>query len=308
MKLKLIIAFAAVYIIWGSTYLAIRFAIESIPPFLMAAIRFLVAGAILFAWARWQSRETITAAHWYSAVAVGFFMLVGGNGGVVYAEQTVPSGITALIIAIVPAWMVLFEWIIRGVRPNTLTSIGLLLGFLGIGLLVGPSEVTGTKVDWLGAAVLGGATVSWAFGSLYSRNVETPRTPFLGTAMQMIAGGLILAVVGVLSGESIDLSLVTSKSVLALAYLVVFGSMVGYSAYIWILRVATASKASTYAFVNPIVAVVLGWLLAGEELSSGVIVAMLVIVTAVALIIFSRTLRPQRLPAVSSGPSEKENA
>lgn len=293
MRTKLILAFAAVYIIWGSTYLAIRFAIESIPPFSMAAIRFLVAGGVLFAWARWRSNERLTWTHWRSAAVVGFLLLVGGNGGVVWAEQTVPSGITALIIAIVPLWIVLLEWMNNGVRPNVFTSLGIFLGLVGILLLIGPGEITGTDtdVDWVGALVLIVATISWAIGSLYSRRAHLPQSPFLATAMEMILGGLFLAVIGFASGETLNVSLASTKSLFALGYLIVFGSMIGFTAYIWILRVAPPSKASTYAFVNPIVAVFLGWLLAGEELSLSVITAMAIIVTAVAIIIFSREKR-----------------
>ncbi len=293
MRFKLILAFAAVYIIWGSTYLAIRFAIESIPPFSMAAIRFLVAGTVLFAWARWRSNERLTWVHWRSAGIVGFLLLVGGNGGVVWAQQTVPSGITALIIAIVPLWMVLLEWMNNGVRPNAFTSSGIFLGLVGILLLIGPGEITGTDtdVDWVGALVLIVATISWAIGSLYSRRAHLPQSPFLATAMEMILGGLFLTVIGFASGETLNVSLASTKSLFALGYLIVFGSMIGFTAYIWILRVAPPSKASTYAFVNPIVAVFLGWLLAGEDLSLSVITAMAIIVTAVAMIIFSREKR-----------------
>jgi drug/metabolite transporter (DMT)-like permease len=289
-KAKIIAAFGAVYLIWGSTYLAIRFAIESIPPFLMVAARFLVAGAILYMWALWRSKERPTLKHWISASIIGFLLLVSGNGAVAWAEQTVPSGVTALIIAIVPLWMVLFDWIGTGVRPNVSTMVGVLLGMLGILILVGPGDLTGSDIDLAGSLVLIAATISWAYGSLYSRKALLPKSPFLATAMEMIAAGVFLVFVGVSINEDSQLvmSNISATSLLSLGYLIVFGSMVGFTAYIWILRVAPPGKVATYAFVNPVVAVFLGWALADEPLTLNVAVSSAVIVAGVATIIFSR--------------------
>ncbi|HWP83303.1 MAG TPA: EamA family transporter [Bacteroidota bacterium] len=289
-KAQLIAAFGAVYLIWGSTYLAIRFAVETIPPFLMVAARFLVAGAFLYLWAIWQSKERPTLKHWFSASVVGFLLLVAGNGSVAWAEQTVPSGITALIIAIVPLWMVLFDWIGSGIRPNTSTIVGVLLGMLGILILVGPGELTGSEVDPIGGIVLIAATISWAYGSLHSRKAVLPKSPLLATAMEMLAAGVFLALIGLGTheGSGLDVSSITTVSLVSLGYLIFFGSMVGFTAYIWILRVAPPSKVATYAFVNPVVAVFLGWALANEPLTLNVLVASAVIVAGVATIIFTR--------------------
>jgi drug/metabolite transporter (DMT)-like permease len=287
---RLIIAFAAVYLIWGSTYLAIRFAIETIPPLLMAGARFLVAGSALYAWVR--VRHGVAKPdfhHWRAAALVGGLMLLGGNGGVVWAEQRVPSGITALLIATMPLWMALLDWLRpRGVTPTWRGLTGLVLGFAGAIVLVGPGElVGGGRVDPWGAGVLMCASLSWAIGSMRSRSARLPRSPLLATAMEMLAGGVLLTFLGLLTGEGarLDPSVVSLRSLLSLGYLIVFGSLVGFTAYIWILRKTTLARASTYAFVNPVVAVILGWALASEPLTLRTLLAAGVIVPGVWFII-----------------------
>lgn len=286
---RLVLAFASVYLIWGSTYLAILFAIETIPPFLMAGIRFLAAGTILYAWVRIRRGLKPEPHHWPSAAVVGGLMLLGGNGGVVWAEQRVPSGLAALLIATVPLWMALLDWVRpHGLSPTKRGFIGLALGFAGAIVLVGPGEIIGGgRVDPVGTGVLLFASLSWAIGSLRSRGARLPKSPLLATAMQMLAGGVLLSCVGLMTGEAarFDAGAVSTRSLLSLFYLIVFGSLVGFSAYIWILRKTTLARASTYAYVNPVVAVLLGWALADEPLTFRTLLATGVIVSGVWLII-----------------------
>jgi len=286
-RFKVAIAFAAIYLIWGSTYLAIRFAIETLPPFSMAAARFTVAGGILYAIARPRA-ERPTRLNWFAAGVVGTLLLAGGNGGVVWAEQWVPSGIAALIVATVPLWMVLFDWLFAGApRPSKVLLAGLAWGLGGVGLLMSSTELGAQSREGLlgGLAVLG-ASVSWAAGSIYARKAPLPRSGFLATAMQMIVGGLVLSFLAAIAGEGgqLDLSAFSMKSILALVYLIVFGALIAFTAYIWLLRVSTPARVSTYAYVNPAVAVVLGWLLANERLDARAALAVLIILSAVALI------------------------
>jgi drug/metabolite transporter (DMT)-like permease len=292
-RVKVIAAFAAVYIIWGSTYVAILFAIETLPPFMMAAARFLGAGALIMAWSLPRRQRAPTAREWKAAAIIGGLLLLGGNGAVVWAEQVVPSSIAALLIAVTPLWMVLLDWQWHGARrPGGRTVLGLVLGFGGLALLVGPSAVMGAgRIDPVGALVLVGGSLCWSIGSLYSRNAPRPPDAMLGTAMQMLAGGSLLLLLGVMAGEParLDLAAVSLKSVLAVVYLMVFGSIIAYSAYIWLLRVVSSARVSTYAYVNPIVAVLLGWTLAGEALTPRMAVAALVIVLGVALITLQKS-------------------
>lgn len=293
---RLITAFAAVYLIWGSTYLAILWAIDTIPPFLMAGVRFCVAGGVLYAWARLRGSPAPTRAHWRDAAIVGALLLLGGNGGVVWAEyHGVPTGLTALLIATEPLWVVLLDWVRpRGNRPTIGEVAGLLLGFGGVALLIGPAEVAvggAPRVHPLGAAVLIAATLSWATGSLYSRDAKLPHAPLLTTGMKMLAGGALLTLAGTAGGEwaRLDLGAVSARSALALVYLILFGAIVAFTAYLWILRNTTLATASTYAYVNPVVAVFLGWWLAREVVTLRILLATEIIVGAVVLITLART-------------------
>jgi len=282
-------AYAAVYVVWGSTYLAIRFAIETLPPFLMAGTRFLIAGALLYLWARLRGAARPTAANWKAGAIIGAFLLLGGNGGVVWAEQRVPSSIAALLVAILPLWMVVLERIGPDrKRPTGRTIAGVMLGFVGVAVLVGPGAFEGNgNVDLVGSIVLVLASLSWAIGSLYSKRAPLPAAPTLGSGIQMLSGGVLLAAAGLLTGEasSVVVSAISTESLLALAYLVVFGSIVGFSAFVWLLRVEPASRVATYAYVNPVVAVALGWLFAGERMTVPTMIAAAIIVGAVALIV-----------------------
>ncbi len=287
----IVAAFLAVYVIWGSTYLAIRFAVETLPPFLMASARFLVAGGLLYAVRRRRAGPP-ERRHWAAAAVTGGLMLCGGNGGVVWAEQFVASDLTALIVATVPLWMVLFDAARPGgERPARLTLVGLVVGFAGVAVLVEPGRgIAGGGVPWGPALVLLGASASWAAGSLLSRHLPAPKSHGQGTAMQMLAGGAALLVLGAASGELGELSLAgaSARSLASLAYLIVFGSLVAYSAYVWLLRVASPARVSTYAFVNPVVAVLLGWALAGEPLDLRVALATVLVALAVGAVIVGR--------------------
>lgn len=290
----ILLALAAVYVIWGSTYLAIRFAVETLPPFLMASVRFLVAGSILYGWRRAVGFPAPTWAQWRGASIVGALLLLGGNGGVVWAEQWVESGTAALVVASVPLWMVLFDWLRPGGRPPRASVwVGVLVGLTGVALLMGAPHDGGENY-LLGWIVLVLASVSWAIGSIYSRGIDMP-APLLSTGMQMLAGGALLGVAGIVAGElgDIDPAAFSLRSILSLVYLIVFGALIGYSCYVWLLRVTSAALASTYAYVNPVVAVFLGWLLADEALTPRIVLASTVIVGAVALITTARR-RPPR--------------
>lgn len=305
-RLRIVAAFAAVYVIWGSTYLAIRFAVETLPPFLMAGVRFVIAGAILYAWARLRGVPRPAARYWVPAAIAGGLLLLGGNGAVVWAEQYVPSGVTALLVAMEPTWIVLLDWRLRGreARPDWRVVSGIALGLTGLMLLIGPGDLLGGgAVDPIGAAVLVLGTVLWAAGSLYSRDAPMSGTPILYTGMQMLAGGALLLVAGAATGELVrlDPAAVSVRSLLALAYLIVFGAIVGFTAYVWLLRVVDPAKVATHAFVNPIVAVVLGWALADEALTPRILSAAAVIVVAVAMITAAR--RRRTVPEVVEQPA-----
>ena len=294
------IALALVYLIWGSTYLAIRFAVQAIPPFFMAGMRFLVSGLLLFGLlaltAKVSSKKLppVTWNHWKSSMVIGFFLLVLANGGVCWAEQKVPSGMTALLVGTVPVWMVLLEWVWKkGQRPGLQVWMGVLLGFAGIAVLALLRPGNGTlQVDPLWALLLVGTSLAWSWGSLYARSAALSSSALLATSLEMIAGGFQQMIAGLLLGEQnqFHLSQLTTSSVEAWVYLTLIGSLVGFTSYIWVLQKATPDLASTYAFVNPVIAVFLGWLLAGEALSPSLFIAAALIVAAVVLI----TLAPRK--------------
>jgi drug/metabolite transporter (DMT)-like permease len=285
-------AFLAIYLIWGSTYLAIRLAVATLPPFLMAGTRFLTAGLLLFAWLRIRGEHRATRREWRDATIVGALMLLGGNGVVSWAEQFVPSGLAALIVSTIPIWVVLLDSLSRkDAKPDRKTIAGLILGFLGVAMLVRPHAAPGSgAVSLLGGGALLLAAALWAAGTLYSRKAARPKAPLLSAAMQMVTGGALLLLTGTLTGEwaRLDLHAATSRSILALLYLILFGSLVGLTSYLWLIQVTTPARASTYAFVNPIVAIVLGWAVAGEELRPLTAIASAVAISGVVLIVRSR--------------------
>jgi drug/metabolite transporter (DMT)-like permease len=291
--------FAAVYVIWGSTYLAIRFAVEVLPPFLMVGARFLIAGLILYFWARARGAPRPVALHWRSAVIIGTLMLVLGNGFISWAEQRVPSGLAALLAAIVPFWVILLDWLRpRGLPPSRGVTLGLIIGFSGVALLIQPwSYFGGTRIDPWGAAMLLVSTSSWAAGSVYSIRAKLPPSPMLSAGMEMLCGGIVALLAGLAKGEfhSIETANITLQSLLAVAYLIFFGSLLALNFYMWLLKVCSPAWVSTYAFVNPVVAVFLGWAFAGEALTGTTLLAASIIVASVFLVtIFAaRGKRPE---------------
>lgn len=280
-------AFATIYLVWGSTYLVILFAIETIPPFLMAGIRFLFAGLLLRAIVSWRKPQRPTLANWKAAAVVGCLMLVGGNGMVSWSEQYVPSGLAALMIATVPLWIVLLDWLFfAGPKPSRRILLGLAIGLIGLAILIGPSNLGGERINLYGAAALMFACVAWSIGSLRSRHAELPSSPFLATAMEMTAAGVALLLLSAVTGEwsHVDATALSYNSVLCVAYLSIFGSIIALTAYTWLLKVSTPAKAATYAYVNPVVAMFLGFMFADEVLSPRIVAAAAVILVAVVLI------------------------
>jgi drug/metabolite transporter (DMT)-like permease len=289
MKPKIWIALLAVYTVWGSTYLAIRFTVETIPPFLSAGIRFLVAGMVFMIWRRVAGDALPTRRQWRSAAIIGILMLLGGNGLVSLAELRIASGIAALIIGTVPLWLVLIEAIRPGgVRPTPLATLGLLIGFGGIFLLVGPEDLSSRNLqfDPLGIGTVMLAAFFWSLGSIYSRGAVLPSSSLMATGAEMLTGGLALLAFSSLIGEwkDLDFIMVSTSSWLGLVYLITFGSMVGFASYIWLLQNAPVSLVATYAYVNPLVAIFLGAWLANETLNARILIAALIIIGSVVLI------------------------
>jgi len=302
-----ILAFAAIYLIWGSTYLAIRIGIESFPPLLLAGVRHSLTGLTLYLIFRWKTGVRPTSAHWRTAAVTGILLLFVGNGGVCVAEGTVPSGVAALLVATVSLWIVLIDWLRPGgTRPLPRVVAGILLGFAGLALLVGPAHLGGSgRIDPRGSAILVVASLAWALGSLYSKHGSLPSSPFLGVAMQSLTGGIALCVAGFFTGEfgAFHLPAISLRSWLALGYLIVFGSGLGFTAYIYLLKNTAAARVGTYAFVNPVVALFLGWLFVGESITLRTVIAAAVILTAVLLVITAphRGPEPARLTLPESG-------
>jgi drug/metabolite transporter (DMT)-like permease len=287
MTARIWMALLIVYVVWGSTYLAIRIAIETLPMFFMAGVRFLVAGGVLFAWAlRRGARDgdALGWPQWRAAAIVGAGLFLGGNGGVVFAESRIPSGVTALLVATLSLWMALLAWLAWGERPSRRALVGLPLGFAGTALLIGPVDTSG--IDPLGAVACLLASLSWAAASLYSRQARLPSRTAVSTAMQMIAGGMWMTFASIVTGEwrHLDPHAFSTASLGAMAYLIVAGSLLAFSAYAWLLRNAPTPLVATYAYVNPVVAVLLGWAFAGEPVTPRMIAAGATILGAVALI------------------------
>ncbi len=304
-QVRIAVALVALYLVWGSTYLAIRVAVETIPPLTQAAVRFLIAGTILYA-ATIRSGDAAGdrpgRPEWRDAAIIGGLLLAGGNGLVSIGEQTIPSGIAALVIATLPLWVAILGRVFFGVVLTRTIVVGTVIGFAGVAVLVGPAGGA-RSLDPFGVAVLLLSPVLWATGSLYSRTARVPRRPLVGTAMQMLAGSAVLFVLAVLTGDVLRIrpSEISPASVAAVAYLVLVGSLVGYTAFVWLLRVAPISLVSTYAFVNPVVAVILGWLILAEPLEPRTVVAGAIIVVAVAVIVRARRGESRRAVPVEDG-------
>ena len=291
---KLMVAFGLVYLIWGSTYLAIRIGVETMPPYVMAGIRFMIAGVLMFVIARASGAKMPSRLDWRSGLIIGGLLLLGGNGGVSYAEQKLPSGLAALLVATVPMWMALIEWLRPGGnRPSIQVIIGLVVGFGGMIVLVGPDKIlAGHGIDLPSLGVILVGTILWATGSIYSRteHAHLPESPLMATAVEMLAGGVLIVVFAGITGEfsHFNPAQVSASSLLALGYLIVFGSLVAYTCYTWLLQVSTPARVSTYAYINPVVAVILGWLILSEPLTRDMAIATPLILMAVVLITTAR--------------------
>ena len=280
---NVILAFLVLYVIWGSTYLAIKIAIETLPPFLMASTRFLVSGTLLYALARGRGAGRPSPEHWRSAAVVGTLLLLGGNGLVALGEKTIDTGIAAILVATAPIWMVLLNWALRGKKPGARVIAGLLTGFFGVWVLVRPGD---TAFHWAGITAVLFASFFWAAGSVLSKSLRFPGSALLAVGMQMLCGGASLLIASALTREwnGFVLERVSVHSALALLYLILIGSGLGFTAYIWLLKVSTVSRVSTYAYVNPLVAVALGMFFLGEKLTPSTLVAGAVILAGVILI------------------------
>ena len=287
-RLLVVLAFAAIYLVWGSTYLAIRVAVETLPAFLSAGARFIIAGGVMFAVLAARGMSAPSRAQWRHALVTGTLMLVGGNGLVVWAERTLSSGFTALLIALTPVWFALLDWLRpRGEQPQVKTIAGIIIGFAGVIVLL---RARGSTADlggeWPSALVIVIAGICWAGGSLYSKYSPNSASPWMNAAAQMICGGVGLLLVGAALGEPArtDWARISGRSLTALAYLIVFGSWIGFSAYVWLLKASTPARISTYAYVNPVIAVLLGWALLGENVTAGMLSGAAVILLGVAII------------------------
>jgi drug/metabolite transporter (DMT)-like permease len=303
-------AFALVYVIWGSTYLGIRYAVESIPPFLAAGARHFAAGLALFVFARARGAAAPSLSHWRDAIVAGLLMLVIGNGGVTWAEQRIPSGVAALLVGLTPLWMVFFDWIRpAGPRPRPFVAGGLVVGFAGVALLArGQGEAHEPAYAWSVAALMA-ASIGWAAGSVFNRSARKPASPFLGVAMQMISGGAILLILATVQGELKQFSVarMTTLSFGAWLYLTIAGSLIAYTAYIWLLHASTPARVATYAYVNPLIAVLLGCTLGRETFSHELFVAAVLIIVAVVLIVRGSAQASSRsaAPGTMSAPASE---
>lgn len=297
MKTRIWSALIAIYLAWGSTYLAIHYAVQSIPPFFMTGTRFLVAGLILYAWRRLAGDPAPSAAQWRSGITMGTLLLVGGIGGLSWAEQYLPSGISALMAAASPLWVVLIDALRPGgKRPSLVTMMGVLIGLAGIFILINPGKSTGGAPEYniLGLVVVLLGTLSWALGSIYSHTADLPDSAVLGTGIQLLAGSAGSFVVGLASGEGRQLNLASFSlsSIAGLAYLIVVGSLIGFVCFTWLLRVAPTTLVVTHAYVNPLVAVMLGSLLAQEVVTAKIFAAAPLILSAVVLIQVKKADKP----------------
>ena len=297
------------YFVWGSTYLGIAIAVDSIPPFLMAAVRFLIAGLVLLAWSIAREGRAFvvpTRREWRDSAIVGALLLGGGMGLVAFGEQTVPSGIAALLIAMMPVWVAILGGIFLGERLPRLAVVGIAVGFAGIAILVGPSALGGVgALDAVGLVACLLSPIAWATGSLFaSHRASLPRRPLVATGLQMLLGGLVLAAAAIVTGEAatFDIGVVTRDSALALLYLTVVGSLLAFTTFGWLLRVAPLPLVTTYAYVNPVVAVILGAIVLSEPIDARTVVAGGVIVFAVALIVTARGRMRRPAPAPDIEP------
>ena len=294
-RMKLLLAFAAVYVIWGSTYLAIRYAIETIPPFLMMGIRSLIAGSALYLWS-YKKGERVRKGQLLPLLLLGILFFLLGHGLLAWAQRIVASGIAAILSVSDPLWIGLLEsFTIKEFRLNRKQIAGLFLGFAGVGLLFFPTSGAMTlQINPFGAFIILMSAISWSVGAVYSRVAKLPKSAFLSAGLELIIGGILLCIVSWVTGElkNFHLSMISLRSSLALAYLVIFGSIITFTAYVWLLTMTTATRVATHTYVNPVIAVLLGWVFAGERFTLLTLFACSVIVFSVYLMLESKQKRP----------------
>jgi drug/metabolite transporter (DMT)-like permease len=300
-RLSLILAFAAIYIIWGSTYLGIRYAIQTIPPLLMSGVRYFIAGLAVYLISMAGGAPRPAGRHWKNTAIIGALLLLMGNGGVAMAEKLIPTGIAALIVCSVPIWFALFGWLFfKKGKPVPRTIAGIALGFIGIMVLVGPGNLMpgGTPINLNGVIIITIGTIGWSMGSLFASRAELPSNHLTTTGMQMLCGGLLLMLAGLVKGEysQFQWAEVSRESIIAIVYLIIFGSMVAFSAYSWLVRVSSPSLVSTYAYVNPVIAVFLGWLFLNEAIDRYTIIGSVIIVGALILITTAKPIVIEEVP------------
>lgn len=296
-KIKLILAFSLIYFIWGSTYLGIRYAIETMPPFLMASARFLIAGCLMYTFLRFKGAPNPSIKQWCNLGVVGVFMLLGGNGFVAWAEQYISSGLAALLVSLLPLWLIALDWLwIDGPRPTWQAMLGIAFGIFGVALIVDPTRIMGSSVHLAGAGMVILASLLWAIGSIYSKKFKHPKSIFMSAACQMIVGGVSLLITSVLLGEPTGFTLasVSAISFFSFCYLTIAGSMIAITAYAWLLQNASATSVSTYALVNPAVAIFLGWLIADEALTPPIMLGAFIILLGVFLVISQQRKRTEK--------------
>ncbi len=310
LSIQITLGLLCLYLVWGSTYLAIRFGVEQIPPFIMAAFRFMIGGAMFYAWAKLKGAKDPQPNHWISAVIIGTLLAVGGNALVNWSEKTLDSGIAALLVAMMPFILVLFDWMRpKGTRPSWIVMSGLVLGFAGVVMLVNPTQVDGVQsIDKFGAFLVLMATITWSIGSLYSRSAKQPENHVLFAGMQMMAGGAVALLIAVLMGEfgEFRLTALQPLQLWSWVYLTLFGGF-AFGVYLWLLKVTTPAKVSTYAYVNPVIAMILGALIGNEKFTSWTLVCSSIIILAVVIIITARS-RAQKngLQAQANSEVKKE--
>jgi len=279
-------AFALVYTIWGSSYIGIHFAIQTLPPFLMTALRFGLAGVIVVGWAKLRGTPWPTLRQWGYSAVIGFLLFVVNNGGIVWAEgHGIPTGVAAVLIATLPMWMVLLTWLKPGgTYPGHLVIAGMVIGFIGIIVLAHPEQ--GVPLNLLGVVALLIAAFAWAFGSLYAKSAPLPESPTMSTGMQLLCGGALQLVLSAVTGElpHFNITQVSTTSWLSMLYLAIMSSIIAYSAFVFLMKVSTPARVSTYAYVNPVIAVLLGWQLAGEQITLQTVIATAIIIVGVILI------------------------
>lgn len=294
-NLKIVLGFAIIYTVWGSTYLAIRLGVDTIPAFLLVGVRFLIGGVLFYAWSRFRGASNPKRVHILPMALVGLLLIVGGNGFVTWAEEVVPSGLTALLIALVPFWIVLADWLRPGgQRPVLAVAIGLAIGFVGVGALINPTNIGGlAEISQFGALILVVATMLWATGSIYSRQANAPESQTMAVSMQMFFGGLVLMVISYFRGEleTFVLADVTTSSALSFVYLTTIGSF-AFAVYMWLLKAIEPAKVATYAYVNPVIALILGNVIADEFISAWTIGCSVVILVGVLVIVRSKSKAP----------------